>query len=436
MDVNVWYILLAYLLVVDGHSGREFLFEDKNFAVPTQITVALLGFGLEGSGTLIYEKRLQQLLEKSCPSHTPHFLDSSAASQLDFVFDYKFKFFGPQDIDNYENGIANIIRSDPRKTIHEIEITKELEQYLESLLEQQYPKEKREYTILLINANKDKIKQLAGTTDNIRYRLKYGNGVSGSSWISYNRFAVFDFSSESPCLGNSVTYDGFSCNITFNDQLYNLSPQEIESKIAKVVISSIKNVFFPDIQSEYIPHTNKMLIPIIVLRNHNLFNPLLEGTPESIDFDLVRKEVKKMFLSKQEVTIVSGIHSLHEHRHISIAVEKSMRAATTHSMNSQGNFEARYKSYLDTSILLYELKRVEDLIGSGLLALSTSHENIFFNPKLPNFRQEESSTDIAGSLGKEFISRSQGTHILPVYVFSLIGKPPGLLFDQHSQYAA
>jgi hypothetical protein len=89
----------------------------------------------------------------------------------------------------------------------------------------------------------------------------------------------------------------------------------------------------PDIEFEATQHADKVLIPIIIMRNHDLFNPLEPNTEHSIDMKAIEREVKKLFLPSQEVLIVGGIHSLHEHRHLSMAVAKAKKTDTVHEMN-------------------------------------------------------------------------------------------------------
>jgi hypothetical protein len=158
------------------------------------------------------------------------------------------------------------------------------------------------------------------------------------------------------------------------------------------------------------------------LRNHHQWNALDQGNEYSIDTVAIAKQVKKMFSPGQEIIFVSATHSLHEHRHLSMAVNKARKASIVHELEERGyeklpglgnnknsRFVAKHKPYLDSDILLYEFKKVEDLLGSGLISLSTMHQNTFY-------------ADLPSAIHSQ---RSQGTHILPVYVLSLAGLEPG-----------
>jgi hypothetical protein len=59
----------------------------------------------------------------------------------------------------------------------------------------------------------------------------------------------------------------------------------------------------------------------------------------------------------REVTIVSGVHSLHSHVHLSLAVAKSKRADTTHDVTMEGTYSLRYLPFLDSNLLLHQFRR-------------------------------------------------------------------------------
>jgi hypothetical protein len=83
------------------------------------------------------------------------------------------------------------------------------------------------------------------------------------------------------------------------------------------------------------------LVPIVVLRNHVEFNPWRKGHPYSIDIDAIRREVAKLALPNQEVTIVTDLHGLHEHKHIALALAKAHKTDTVHELNVWGRYDVR-----------------------------------------------------------------------------------------------
>jgi hypothetical protein len=62
-------------------------------------------------------------------------------------------------------------------------------------------------------------------------------------------------------------------------------------------------------------------------------------------------QVKKMVHAGQEVIVISGSHSLHEHEKLAVAVSKAMRSHSLHETKNDGRFHVRTKTYLDGAIL-------------------------------------------------------------------------------------
>lgn len=53
----------------------------------------------------------------------------------------------------------------------------------------------------------------------------------------------------------------------------------------------------------------------------------------------------------QEVMVVAGIHSLHDHERLSISVAKAMRGMSTHETRPDGRFHAKTLTFLDGAVL-------------------------------------------------------------------------------------
>ena len=53
----------------------------------------------------------------------------------------------------------------------------------------------------------------------------------------------------------------------------------------------------------------------------------------------------------QEVMVVAGIHSLHDHERLAMAVAKAMRGMSTHDTRADGRFHARTLTFLDGAVL-------------------------------------------------------------------------------------
>ena len=117
----------------------------------------------------------------------------------------------------------------------------------------------------------------------------------------------------------------------------------------------------------------QIVVPILVFRNHNLVNPF--GNPEDgpeagdflIDMKKVEEEVRKMLLPRQKMTFVKGLHFLHDHKTISLALQKATKSKA--SPLFQDVHQERYP-YIDTETLLHELGHSDDLLAAGLFGTS------------------------------------------------------------------
>jgi hypothetical protein len=76
---------------------------------------------------------------------------------------------------------------------------------------------------------------------------------------------------------------------------------KFRARLGNLVISAVKYVFAPDVQFDALDFSERVLVPIIVFRNHILFDPLAQGSSFSIDLDRIKTEV--MFPSNDNCDI-------------------------------------------------------------------------------------------------------------------------------------
>ena len=172
--------------------------------------------------------------------------------------------------------------------------------------------------------------------------------------------------------------------------------------------------FFLVFRFETVDMTTRLLIPIIVLQNHNRYNIMEKGHNYSINVEAIEAEVrhlhwiwyevprtmmlnvlflwvkwirnyslkcyeiwtystfgfmiwyrtrtssckcftlfqvKKMTHVGQEVVIIGGAHLLHHHEKLAIAVSKAMRSHSLQETKNDGRFHVHTKVYLDGAVL-------------------------------------------------------------------------------------
>jgi hypothetical protein len=322
--------------------------------------------------------------------------------------------------------------------------------------------------VILMNPAKARIKaspdQKDMSEDAFLYRYVNKAGARSQTWVSSKRYVVVDLSAGPVVMGPAGAAEGTVSAGTF-PRLGGAAAGgaagatgregEVRAHLAGLVISAVRHVFAPDAMYPHTPPSKKILVPVIVLHNHNHFNPLYPNKQYSIDLKAIKEEVSKLLLPGQELTVVSGSHSIHDHRPVSMAVSKALRTDSVPEVSSAGQYVAQLKPYLDSSILYRELKDSADVLAAGIMgASSVITKRTFFNSEVPSRPTvsedfdvddakdltiaQQAQADGRPSAGKgalpldpkaQFV-RSHGVRVIPVYVLSLAGYDEDLLLDR------
>ncbi|GMP56668.1 hypothetical protein CsSME_00021072 [Camellia sinensis var. sinensis] len=72
----------------------------------------------------------------------------------------------------------------------------------------------------------------------------------------------------------------------------------------------------------------------------------------------------------QEVVMIGGMHALHRHEKLAIALSKAMRSHSLQETKTDGRFHVHTRTYLDGAILKEEMERSADVLAPGLLEMS------------------------------------------------------------------
>ncbi|KAL5996480.1 hypothetical protein ACLOJK_026560 [Asimina triloba] len=208
-----------------------------------------------------------------------------------------------------------------------------------------------------------------------------------------------------------------------------------------------------NLRFETVDFTSRLLIPVIVLQNHNRYNILEAGHNYSIDMQAIEKEVRKMVYAGQEVVVVGGSHALHRHEKLAIAVSKAMRGHSIQETKNDGRFHVRTRTYLDGAILREEMERSADLLAAGLLDVADPSLTTTFFLRQQWMDESDGSQDpiikhrplwvsYSSKIRKEKKRsgkkkqgdqyRTYGTRVIPVFVLSLAGVDKDLLMEDES----
>lgn len=297
------------------------------------------------------------------------------------------------------------------------------------------------------------------------YRYRYNGGGASQVWLGCGRFAVIDLSA-GPCTYGKIEAEEGSIGSRTLPRLRNvLFPKGLTGPIdhsrhnifvgqlGALISSTIEHVIAPDVRFETFDISRRVLVPIIVLQNHNRYNIMEKGHNYSIDVEALRAEVTKLVYPDQEVLIVGGTHPMHRHEKLAIAVSKAMRGHSVQETKEDGRFHVQTKTYLDGPILKEEMERSADVLAAGILEMADpSLSNKFF------LRQQwlEDPTDSGDSILKHkplwstynYMNKKEkkkesrkkqgdlyqtyGTRVIPVFILSVTDVDPHLLMEDES----
>ncbi|EFA83755.1 transmembrane protein [Heterostelium album PN500] len=428
--------------------------QDKPGGIRINIQVLLMGFEEDGAFKYRLDPlQFKNLLKDSYTIHNVYSLETSIyhLSSIHNRANSKVeKVHNPKELSSHYD-ITYSVRSLPSTSITRLEHTiatsaipvvtnsvddetylipvDPLEPFFESEIRlNSLPSNLPTYTILFINPAKERMFK-EGIQAKYLYQLQ--EQLCGPAWIGAGRYLVVDLSAGPLKYGStlhksaleilsegSVDYDSLPRLIEYfqkpgysGTSLQGASPTEIKAHMSSLVISAIQNVILSDSKYNLIPLFPKILIPVLVFRDHDEYDPLEEGSATSIDVNLIKKEAKRIF-PFSEVTVVTGSHSIHEHRHIGMAFSKSIRSHSSFELNPKSNkFETSIKTYIDSEELLLKLKNEDDVLAGGLIG-----DHVTQIPSVLN--------------------QVHRTKILPVYIFSMKSTNSGLLLDKYYLHVA
>ncbi|EGG15448.1 transmembrane protein [Cavenderia fasciculata] len=443
--------LLLLLLFVNSQSTRNTphtstttnIIQDEPGGIPFKLQILLIGFQRDGGyGYSLDNKSLQQLLFDSFPTHRPRSIHTSIYSKLFHIFDDQERLYHPKpllshyDIDyqvkhlptstllQLESKMSSLLQSTESNVDNEnyYLAIEELEVFYENEIRLSSQSNQPVYTIFFVNPSKERLLSSGGLV----YQYKLGNHITAPAWIGASRYIVVDLSAgplkygstlhkstEEKISEGSVSHDSLPRLIEYfqnkeysGTSLQGASQVEIEAHLSSIIINSLQNVYLSDTNYDFIPLFQKVLIPILIFKD---YDPNDQTIKVDIDLNLIEKESKRIF-PFSDVKVVMGAHSIHEHKHISMALAKSIKSHSSFELNPITNkFESSLKTFIDSKELLLKLKSEDDILASGLIGEE--------NSKIPtNFNQKDNI---------------QRTKILPIYIFSLINTDENILLDKY-----
>ncbi|OAY77295.1 hypothetical protein ACMD2_01701 [Ananas comosus] len=476
------------------------------FQVPLEVNIVLVGFNGDGGYRYSLDARkLEDFMKTSFPTHRPSCLETGEPIDIEHHIIYNAIPAGQPELISLEKALKDAMV--PAGTARESEYGREFPLFevdatvVEPIFQKLYSfifdmesgysatEMDRPVPSAIFVVNFDKVRmdprnketdldslmygRIGGLTEeqlkrqegDYIYRYRYNGGGASQVWLSSGRFVVIDLSA-GPCTYGKIETEEGSVSYRTLPRLSNIifprgsgaaslsSTHDLfMGQLGALISTTIEHVIAPDVRFETVDLTTRLLIPIIVLQNHNRYNILQAGHNYSIDIQTIEREVKKMVHAGQEVMIVGGSHALHRHEKLAIAVAKAMRGHSLQETKKDGRFHVHTRTYLDGAILKEEMERSADVLAAGLLEVADpslsskfflrqhwmdesddSQDSIIKNRPIWESYMPKSDRDKkrSGKKKQGNLYRTYGTRVIPVFVLSLADVDSDLLMEDES----
>eukprot|EP00210_Caulerpa_lentillifera_P000299 g292.t1 len=140
-------------------------------------------------------------------------------------------------------------------------------------------------------------------------------------------------------------------------------------RISALVASALRHHFVNDVYIYNTMDSKNVVVPLIVLRNHQEFSPFIAEQGYFINGTSLQQELKGL-VTGQRVMLIESVHSLHDHKALAVALYKSMTARSEALVHPQGEEQpshTRLKYYIDGDVLLEEFRHASDVLAATLI---------------------------------------------------------------------
>lgn len=92
-------------------------------------------------------------------------------------------------------------------------------------------------------------------------------------------------------------------------------------RISSLIASALKHVFVNDVWAYNTMDMKNVVVPLMVLRNHQDFSPFIAKQGYFINGTSLQQELKGL-VTGQRVIVVESVHSIHHHKVLAVALYK------------------------------------------------------------------------------------------------------------------
>lgn len=427
-------------------------------SVPVSVNVGLLGFAGDGAwGVELRAAELHGLLSRLLPSRSP--LCGPDGVPARFGVDIAYNIVQMKTgLPQLEQGLASAMRPVPSSSDrYEIRVS-DAEDHFERIHDS-YFGQTQDATILIVNPNRaTMVEHVSSATRSRAEPFSYhyvmdstgGAHVPTQMWLARKRYLVLDISAGPAIRGmagategavssqtipqvSSVLQGGASATtVRASDTAaaaeHALGHSHLLARLTTLVVSAVRHAIVPDMRSCVLaPPSERLVVPIVVLRNHRAFDPLVPGHARSLNVARLREAIAEVVPRHQEVTLLPSTHDVHDHPQISVALTRSMRADTAFEQRAGGGAFSSAQPYVDARTLTHELRHSVDWLAAGLIERSETPPRL----AIEHLHERWSNASSRGRRGAPAAGEPI-VRVMPLFVFSLVGMHPSLLLDRTS----
>ena len=423
----------------------------QGIVVDLDVNVGLLGFSGEGAWQFeLNAGELHSLLERLLPERRPSCGPEATPMGVTYKLNYNVVLM-QTGLARLQRTLATAMRPAhaDEHGVYDVEASA-IEEHFDMLYASYFtPHEQPEgaegpaaYTILVINPNKGDMAQLADVPPAFSYRYRYNGGAPSQMWLSAHRYLVLDVSAGPCSLGMSraaggavsaasvpqihAALQGGAAGLKAREadaaaaSSHALYHNHVTAQLGGLLLSAVRHVIAADLHACALPDFDELVVPLLALRNHALFDPLQAGHAFSVDLPRLGLQLRKLLLPGQTLTLLPSTHELHGHPQLSVAVTRAMQADSVHEHRG-GRHVASARPYIDAEGLAHQLRHTVDWLALPLLDAAAA--SALRRPSGP----DGSSDGSAAAANRTAPGEGRRRRVLPVYVFSLAGLHEELL---------
>lgn len=273
--------------------------------------MGLLGFSPDDSGSVrIDAPTLERALTQALPLQVPANVEAEADSRVQVHISYAVQHLPSAALRRVESLLQQhmqlVGRSSTGVNVYDVPVH-EIESQIDQLYSEHFSgaassdgADRPPLVMMLLRPDKARMNPSNATAGGddapYIYRYRYHRGGATQQWIAQQRYVFADLSA-GPCAYGPVTSgegsvrkgsvplipspsgeDGNNAEADAatapSSQSAGIAPVQFSSEVTSFILSAVRHVFVGDVQWRNMHFAEKVLVPIVVFRNHRQFHPL------------------------------------------------------------------------------------------------------------------------------------------------------------------